>query len=142
MKIVGIKKIKKKIIKNKKGDILKFFTNKDFFYKKFGEIYFSEIKKNKIKGWNFHKKNTCLFIVPSGKVEFFFIDGRKKSKSYLKEQKITVDKKNYFVILLPPQIWFSFKSLTKLSLVANCIETPHSDKETKKKEIIKGYKIN
>ena len=69
MKIIGIKKIKKKIIKNIKGDILKFFSKQDSFFKKFGEIYFSEIRKNKVKGWNYHKKNTCLLTVPFGKVE-------------------------------------------------------------------------
>lgn len=141
MKIIGIKKIKKKIIKNIKGDILKFFSKQDSFFKKFGEIYFSEIKKNKVKGWNYHKKNTCLLTVPFGKVEFFFIDGRLKSKSYLFEEKVTIHKKKYIILIVPPGVWFSFKSLTKLSVVANCIEMPHSDNETIKKNIIKGYKI-
>ena len=75
MKINGLKVYKQKIIKNKKGDIFKFLSKKDIFYKKFGEIYFSEIIRNKTKGWNFHKKNTCLLAVPYGKVIFNFIDG-------------------------------------------------------------------
>ena len=103
--------------------------------------HFSEIRKNKVKGWNYHKKNTCLLTVPFGKVEFFFIDGRLKSKSYLSEEKITIHKKKYIILVVPPGIWFSFKSLTKLSVVANCIEMPHSDNETIKKDVIKGYKI-
>ena len=60
MKIIGLKNIKRKIIKNKKGDILKFLSKKDNFFKKFGEIYFTEILKSKVKGWNYHKKNNCL----------------------------------------------------------------------------------
>ena len=62
MKIAGLKIFQNKIIKNSKGDILKFVSTKNVFFKRFGEIYFSEIKKNKTKGWNFHKKNTCLII--------------------------------------------------------------------------------
>ena len=142
MKIIGLKKIKVRVIKNKKGDILKFLSRKDFFFKGFGEVYFTEIKKNKTKGWNCHKRNICLLGVPNGKVEFFFIDGRIKSKTYFHEEKIILSKKNYKIIVLPPGIWFSFKSLTKLSMVTNCINNPHSDKETLKTEKIKNYKIN
>ena len=141
MKITGLKVVNQKVIYNKKGDVLKFLSKKDFFFKKFGETYFTEIKKNKTKGWNYHKKNNCIIAVPYGKVEFNFIDGRKNYKSFFKEDKIIIGKKNYKIILLPPKIWFSFKSLTKISIVANCINSPHSDKETLKSTIIKNRKI-
>jgi len=42
---------------------------------------------------------------------------------------------------VPAKIWFSFKSLSKISIVANCIEQPHSDKETLKSKKIKNIKI-
>ena len=63
MSLKKIKKIKLDIIKNKKGDILKYLNRKDKFFNKFGEIYFTEIKKNEIKGWNYHKKCFCLFML-------------------------------------------------------------------------------
>ena len=141
MKIIGLKIIKQKVIKNKKGDILKFISKKESFFKKFGEIYFTEIKKNKTKGWNYHKKNNCIIIVPFGKVKFWFIDGRKNYSSYHKEDKIIIGKQNYKIILIPPKIWFSFKSISKISIVANCIDNPHSDNETLKNIKVKNYKI-
>lgn len=49
MRISGIKKIKKKIFISKKGDLIKYISTKDRFFKKFGEVYFSEIKKKKPK---------------------------------------------------------------------------------------------
>tara|TARA_Y100000590_G_C15424694_1_gene902759 strand:+ start:338 stop:775 length:438 start_codon:yes stop_codon:yes gene_type:complete len=142
MKIIGLKVLKQKIVSNKKGDILKFLSKRDFFFKKFGETYFTEIKKNKIKGWNYHKKNRCIIAVPFGKVCFWFIDGRKKSPSYYNEEKITIGKNNYKIILVPPKIWFSFKSFTKISIVANCIDRPHSDNETLKSSNVKNYEID
>ena len=142
MKIIGLKVLKQKIVNNKKGDILKFLSKRDFFFKKFGETYFTEIKKNKIKGWNYHKKNRCIIAVPFGKVCFWFIDGRKKSPSYYNEEKITIGKNNYKIILVPPKIWFSFKSFTKISIVANCIDRPHSDNETLKSSNVKNYEID
>ena len=141
MKIIGIKIIKKKIIKNKKGDILKYISRNDIFFKKFGEVYFKEIKKNKTKGWNCHKKNKCLLLVPYGKVKFHFVDGRKKSKSFNHESKIILNKNKLRILSIPPGIWFSFKSLAKLSIVANCLENPHSDKGTLKSKKIKNITI-
>ena len=141
MKIIGIKNIKRKIIQNKKGDILKFLSKRDNFFKKFGEIYFTEIIKNKVKGWNYHKKNNSLLTVPYGSVQFWFIDGRRTSKSYHKEKKVIVNKKKYKVISVPPGVWFSFKSLVKFSIVANCIENPHSDSEIMKSKKIKNHEI-
>ena len=141
MKIIGLKKIKIKIINNKKGDILKFISKKSTFFKSFGEVYFTEINYKQTKGWNLHKKNKCLLTVCYGKVIFNFIDGRKKSNTFKKKKKIILSKKNYKIINVSPGIWFSFKSTANLSLVVNCIEKPHSDKEIIKKNIINNIEI-
>ena len=54
--IKKIKVFKLKKIKNNLGNITKFINKNDKFFKKFGEVYFSDIKKDKEKGWNLHKK--------------------------------------------------------------------------------------
>ena len=54
-KTVVLQKIKK--IKQSKGDIHKFVDISSPMFKKFGEIYFTEVKKKSIKGWKKHKKN-------------------------------------------------------------------------------------
>ena len=43
MKISGIKQLPAKCIKNNKGDLLKFISKKNLYFKSFGEIYFNEI---------------------------------------------------------------------------------------------------
>ena len=43
MKIIGVKKIKQSIFKNSKGDLIKFVSKKNNFFKSFGEVYFNEI---------------------------------------------------------------------------------------------------
>tara|TARA_B100000579_G_scaffold225826_1_gene184943 strand:+ start:39 stop:431 length:393 start_codon:yes stop_codon:yes gene_type:complete len=114
-------------LKNLKGDVLKYLNKNNKYFKKFGEVYFTEIKEKQIKGWNFHKKCQCLITVPVGKVKFVFaekISGRKKV--------ITIGKKNYSIIVVPPRIWFSFTSLEKISLVVNTINEIHNNKETLK----------
>ena len=122
-----IKVYKLNKLKNLKGDVLKYLNKNNKYFKKFGEIYFTEIKEKQIKGWNFHKKCQCLITVPVGKVKFVFaekISGRKKV--------IIIGKKNHSIIVVPPRIWFSFASLEKISLVVNTINEIHDDKETLK----------
>ncbi len=56
MKIIGVKKIKQSIFKNSKGDLIKFVSKKNNFFKSFGEVYFNEINYNKKKDGSFIKK--------------------------------------------------------------------------------------
>ncbi len=132
----SVKIFSNKIIKNKKGNIIKFLSRKDKFYKGFGDIYFSEIKRNKIKGWNLHKKNTCTIVVPEGTVNFKIFDPKKK-----KLIKISIGKKNNKILQIPPGIWFSFTTESKKAIVTNLMDKPHRKKETIKESSINGIKI-
>ena len=127
MSLSKIRTIKLKISTNPKGDVLKYLTRKNKYFKKFGEVYFTEIKKNKIKGWNLHKKCWCLLAVPVGKVKFTFaknINTKKKT--------IIIGRKNYSIIVVPPRIWFNFISIKKISLVVNTLNEVHNKNETLK----------
>ena len=127
MSLSKIKTIKLKISTNPKGDVLKYLSRKNKYFKKFGEIYFTEIKKNKTKGWNFHKKCWCLFAVPYGKVKFTFAKNINSKKKI-----IIIGKKNYSIIVVPPRIWFYFMSIEKISLVVNTLNHVHNKNETLK----------
>ena len=130
MSVSKIRVIKLKKFSNPIGDTMKYLSKKSSFFKGFGEIYFSEIKKNKIKGWNYHKKYWCVLCVPFGKVKFDF-----KNQLNSKVKSITIGKKNYSVIIVPPKIYFCFKSEVTISLVANTINGVHNEKETTKVSI-------
>ena len=47
MQLSKIKVVKLKIIKNSKGDLLKYLSKKTKNFSRFGEVYFNEIKKKK-----------------------------------------------------------------------------------------------
>lgn len=122
--------VNSQFFKNKKGDVIKYISKKSKYFKKFGEIYFSEIKKNKIKGWIKHTRNTCIICVPSGKVKFFTV-----KKNFHDQKKFILSKKINKLLIIPPGYWFSFLSINKISLVANLIDDIHSDNEVIKKNI-------
>ena len=123
----NIKTIKLKKNFNPNGDILKYLTKKNKYLKSFGEIYFTEIKKKNVKGWNYHKRCFCLLAVPYGKVKFTFAKNIKSKKKI-----ITIGKKNYYMIVVPPKIWFKFTSIEKLSIVVNTLNKKNNKNETLK----------
>ena len=134
----SIKLRKNKIIPNQKGDIIKFINKNSKNFSRFGEIYFSEVKKNKTKGWNIHYRYQCILAVPFGEVDFSFFNQKSKNK---KIKKITISKKNNYSIVVPAGTWFSFRSNVKLSIVTNLLSGIHNNKETDKSNIINGIKI-
>lgn len=126
MKYTNIKIIKNKIIKNNQGDIKKFLTKNSKEYAGFGECYFSEIKPGSTKPW---KKNLTTFqmiAVVSGRVKFFLMDDRILSKK-IKRNFILDDSKNFNKIIIPKNIWYSFKNLSyQKSILFNFINIEHA----------------
>ena len=76
--------------------------------------------------------------VPYGKVEFIFFNPKKKKKVF---KKVIAGGKKNISIQIPPGIWFSFKSLSKISVVANLLNKIHDNKETNKAANINGKRI-
>ena len=133
VKLIKTYRIKK--FKNIKGEIIKYVSKKDKYFKNFGEVYFNIIKKNQTKGWNLHKKNTCLVMCLVGKVRLHLIDLKNK------EFKIVLSSTSKKIIKIPPKVWFSFKSLNVDSMIVNLINDTHSDNEVQKNIKVKSYLI-
>ena len=113
-------KVKKiKVIKNPLGNLFKMISKKDYFFNKFGEIYFSEVYPAKFKGWKIHKKRTQLITVVNGSVKFF-IKKKLKDKPKIIEIKYP-NKMNLLKIM--PNTYYSFKCISKKkSLITNLID--------------------
>ncbi len=135
MKAKKNKIFKNKIIKNSKGNIVKYLSTKNKFFKKFGEIYFNKIKHRKKKGWILHKKNSCLFICIIGKVRFHVINKKK-------EEFFTLTADTGKILKIQSNNWFAFESLNGTSILGNIIEQAHQDNEILKSKIINNYKIS
>ena len=114
------------------GDVLHGIKKNEETYFGFGEAYFSNIKKGKIKGWKLHKEMTMNLIVPSGTVKFVFFDEKFKS-----HQELTIGRINYCRVTVPPKIWFAFQGLDNKypNLVFNFANFQHDPNEVIRKEI-------
>ena len=64
-------------------------------------------------------------------------DERPESPSKGKYQEINLSPENYFLVTIPPNIWNGFKGLYKPeSIIANCLNLPHNEKEMVRKDHI------
>ena len=74
----------------------------------------------------------CVF----GKVKLVLFDERKTSKTFYKYQELFLSLENYSLITIPPNMWNGFKGLNKEnSIIANCLNLPHNEKEMVRLEI-------
>ena len=133
--IEGVKISDLKIISDKRGKIMHMMRTDSPTFKKFGEIYFSTIYQNIIKGWHLHLKSTLNYACIKGKVKLVLIDDRKNSKTKNQYQEIILSPEKYFLVSIPPNIWNGFKGLdTNESIIANCLDNPHDEKEMVRKD--------
>ena len=138
--IEGVKITELKQIKDKRGKIMHMLRNDSKVFKKFGEIYFSTINPGIIKAWHLHKEATLNYVCLKGKIKLVLYDDRSKSSSFVKFFKIILSPKNYYLITIPPLIWNGFKNLyNSESIIANCLDFPHNEKEMVRKKFNDSY---
>lgn len=128
--IQGICIAPRTIIKDQRGQIIHMIRNDDPEFTGFGEIYFSTVRYNVIKGWHLHKKMTLRYAVVSGIIKLVLYDDRSDSATRGKIMEIIVSRKNYKLIIIPPNIWNAFQGLSKQpAIVANCADLTHDPEE-------------
>ncbi len=105
--------VKKNI--DKRGFFIEIFRTDQLNYKsKILQVSHSFTKKNILKGWHFHKKQTQWNYLLEGKIKVFLIDNRKKSKTYKKIKSFIIDsKKNKSVYFFPANVGHAYITLGK-----------------------------
>ena len=125
---VKIKHLKK--ICDERGMILHMIRNDDSEFEKFGEIYFSCVYPNVIKGWHGHKIITLNYAVIKGMIKLVLYDDRNNSSTKGETMEIFMGDNNYVLVTIPPKIWNGFKGIgTEMAIVANCTTHPYDSNE-------------
>ena len=124
-----------KIISDNRGKVMHMLRTDSQVFEKFGEIYFSTIYHQSIKGWHLHKESTLNYVCIKGKVKLVLFDNRKESSTKGVYQELILSPEDYFLVTIPPNIWNGFKGLDEAeSIVANCLTLPHDEKEMVRKD--------
>ena len=123
-----------KQIPDDRGMVMHMLRKDSKNFSKFGEIYFSTVYPDKVKGWHLHKKMTLNYAVIFGEIKLVLYDVRPNSKTKGEIQEFFLSPKNYKLITVPPLIWNGFMGMgDKTSIVANCADLPYDDTEIERK---------
>ena len=117
-----------KQIPDERGKVMHMLRDDSEGFVGFGEIYFSCVYPEAIKGWHIHKKMTLNYTVPQGAIKFVLYDDRPGSPTKGEVQEIFLGPDNYCRVTVPPMIWNGFKGVgDETSIVANCASIAHND---------------
>ena len=116
---------------NEMGSVLHMLRQDSPNFIQFGEIYFSSVNSNIIKGWKKHLQMIQNFAVPIGNIQLVIYDDREDSFSKGTYQEIAIGgEDHYCLVQIPAGVWYSFKGLSSLpALIANCTTLPYDPAE-------------
>ncbi|HOW28879.1 MAG TPA: dTDP-4-dehydrorhamnose 3,5-epimerase family protein [Elusimicrobiota bacterium] len=113
-------------IPDERGRIMPMLRADDPAFEKFGEIYFSAIYPDVVKGWHLHTTMTLNYVVVTGMIQLVLYDQREKSPTRGTIQEIFMGDQNYVRVTVPPGIVNGFKGIgPSPAIVANCATEPH-----------------
>lgn len=119
-----------KQIPDERGKIMHMLRSDDTYFEQFGEIYFSIIYPEVIKGWHLHTKMTLNYAVVSGMVKLVLFDAREGSPTKGELQELFIGEDNYVLVKIAPGIYNGFKGIgVKPAILANCSTIPHDPEE-------------
>jgi dTDP-4-dehydrorhamnose 3,5-epimerase len=99
-------------------------------FERFGEIYFSTVYPQAVKGWHLHRRMTLNYAVVAGMIKLVVYDDREDSPTRSELMELFVGDDNYVLVTVPPLVWNGFKGVgTTPAIVANCATVPHDPAE-------------
>jgi dTDP-4-dehydrorhamnose 3,5-epimerase len=123
--ISGVQVIPLRRIPDERGTIYHMLKRTDPHFVEFGEIYFTSIYRDVIKGWHRHQYLTLNYACIWGRIKLALYDERDDSPTRGKLMELFLGPDDYSLVVIPPQIWTGFKGMTEVALVANCATRPH-----------------
>jgi len=117
-------------VADERGAIMHMLRRDEPHFEQFGEIYFSLVYPNVIKGWHCHKTMVLNYAVPTGMIKLVLYDGRAASATYGELMELFVGDANYCLVRVPPGVWNGFKGIgVSPAIVANCASEVHDPGE-------------
>jgi dTDP-4-dehydrorhamnose 3,5-epimerase len=132
--IAGVQVVPLRRIPDERGTIFHMLRRTDPHFLEFGEIYFTSIYRDVIKGWHRHRDMTLNYACIWGRVKLVLYDDREDSptRGVLMERFLGPD--DYSLVVIPPTIWNGIKGMTEVAIVANCATHPHDQSRTTRRD--------
>jgi dTDP-4-dehydrorhamnose 3,5-epimerase len=124
--INGVQVIPLARIPDERGTIFHMLKCTDPHFRQFGEIYFSTIYPDVIKGWHKHREMTLNYACIDGRIKLVLFDDREASPTKGELMVIFLGPDNYSLVIIPPEVWNGFKGMSAPhAIIANCCTHAH-----------------
>ncbi|HLG68810.1 MAG TPA: dTDP-4-dehydrorhamnose 3,5-epimerase family protein [Chloroflexota bacterium] len=124
--IAGVQVVPLRRIPDERGTILHMLKRTDAHFREFGEIYFTTVYKDVVKGWHKHREMTLNYACIQGRIKLALFDERTDSGTAGECQEVFLGPDDYSLVVIPPGIWTGFKGMSDpYAIVANCCTHPH-----------------
>jgi len=124
--IDGVKVVPLRRIPDERGTVMHMLRSTDPHFTQFGEIYFSTVYKDVVKGWHRHQQMTLNYACISGRIKLAMYDDRPTSPTRGEVAEAFLGPDEYALVVIPPGIWNGFKGMSDpYAIVANCATHPH-----------------
>ena len=128
--IEGVRVFPLRRIQDERGVVMHMLRVDDPHFESFGEIYFSIVYPEVIKGWHVHARMTLNYAVVDGNIKLVLFDQRPASKTKGELQEIVFGQINYCLVRVPPGVVNGFTAVGGArAIVANCADLPHDSSE-------------
>jgi dTDP-4-dehydrorhamnose 3,5-epimerase len=129
--IDGVQVVPLRRLPDERGTILHMLRSTDEHFIEFGEIYFSTVYADVVKGWHSHREMTLNYACIYGRIKLVLYDGREGSRTEGVLQEIFLGPDNHSLVVIGPEIWAGFKGMSSpFAIVANCCTHPHDPART------------
>ncbi len=120
-------------IPDERGKVMHMLRADDPWFRQFGEIYFSMVYPNVVKGWHLHRRMTLNYAVVTGTIKLVLYDDREGSPTRGELMELFTGDGNYTLVTIPPGVWNGMKGIgTRPAIVANCATEPHDPQEIRR----------
>jgi dTDP-4-dehydrorhamnose 3,5-epimerase len=124
--IEGLQVLPLRRIPDERGTIFHMLRSTDAHFQAFGEIYFSMIYPDVVKGWHRHHAMTLNYACIHGRVKVVCYDDRGESPTRGELAEIFLGPDNYSLVVIPPNVWNGHKGMgSEPALIANCATHVH-----------------
>lgn len=117
--------IERKTITVEGGNVRHGVRSLDESFVGFGEVYFTEIKKDKIKGWKRHSRMVLNLLPIVGEIILYI----KKDFDDAPEE-VCFGEDDYKLVCVEPNVWLAFSGVRDKNIMANIASIPHDPDES------------
>jgi dTDP-4-dehydrorhamnose 3,5-epimerase len=124
--IDGVQVVPLRRIPDERGTVMQMLRATDPHFTQFGEIYFSTVYPDVVKGWHRHREMTLNYACVFGRIKLVLYDERAGSTSKGELLEVFLGPDDYSLVVVPPGVWNGFKGMSDpWAIVANCATHPH-----------------